>query len=77
LRLTRYDIPGIHGIFIFNESEAIHQLDLRDLAGAMRSKVSLDIGLGGCDVVSSDHNKRERANSEQWLSPLKLDKTCD
>lgn len=45
---TRYDITGIHGILIFDEAEAIHQLDLRNLSGAMGTEVFLDILFGDC-----------------------------
>lgn len=45
--LTWDDISSIHGIFIFNEAEAIHKLDLGDLASTMGGEVTLDIGLGG------------------------------
>lgn len=50
--LTRYNITSIHGILILNETEAIHELDLSDLTCAMRCEVGLNIGLGGCDIVS-------------------------
>ena len=44
--LTWDDIPGVHGILVLDETEAIHELDLGDLASAMRGEVRLDIGLG-------------------------------
>jgi len=40
------DIPGVHGVLILNEAEAVHNLDLCDLAGAMLGEMSLDVGLG-------------------------------
>lgn len=46
LKLTWNDVTGIHGILILNEAEAVHQLDLRDLSGAMGTEVCLDVGLG-------------------------------
>lgn len=49
-RLTRNDISGIHGILVLDEAEAIHELDLGDLASAMGRKVGFNIGLGGCGV---------------------------
>jgi len=45
--LTRDNITSIHGVFILDEAEAIHELDLRDFAGAMGSEVLLNIGLSG------------------------------
>jgi len=39
-------IAGIHRIFVFNESEAIHKLDLGDFSSAMSVEVRLDIGFG-------------------------------
>lgn len=45
--LTRNDIPGVHGILILDETEAIHQLDLSD--GAIRVlEVALNILFGDC-----------------------------
>jgi hypothetical protein len=44
--LTRNDITGIHSILIFDESEAIHKLDLGDLSGAMTVEMRLNIRLG-------------------------------
>lgn len=43
---TRNHITSIHRIFVFDETETIHELDLRDLARAMRAEVVLNIGLG-------------------------------
>lgn len=45
-RHTRYNITGIHGILIFNEAEAVHQLDLGNLSRAMGAEVFLDILFG-------------------------------
>jgi len=45
---TGNHIAGIHSILVFDESEAIHELDLGDLSGAMSVEVSLDISLGSC-----------------------------
>ena len=50
--LTRNDITGIHGILVFDESEAIHELDLGDLSGAMSVEMGLDISFGSYRVVS-------------------------
>lgn len=41
------NVTGVHGIVVFNETEAVHELDLGDLASAMGLEVSFDIGLGG------------------------------
>lgn len=40
------DIARIHRILVLDEAEAIHELDLCDLSGAMGRKVRLDISLG-------------------------------
>jgi hypothetical protein len=45
---TRNNIAGVHGILVFDEAEAIHELDLGDFAGTMGRKVRLNIGLGDC-----------------------------
>ena len=49
VELTWHDITRIHGVLVLDEPEAIHQLDLHDLTGAMGVEVILDIGLGSCD----------------------------
>jgi len=46
MRLTRDDITRVHGILVFNESKAIHELDLGDFARAMGRKVILNISFG-------------------------------
>jgi hypothetical protein len=46
-RLTRNDVAGVHGVLVFEEAEAVHELDLGDLTSSMAGKVVLDIGLGG------------------------------
>lgn len=45
--LTRDNVAGVHSVLILDEAETVHELDLRDLAGAMGSEVLFDIGLGG------------------------------
>ena len=44
--LTRHDIARIHGVLVLDEAEAVHELDLRDLAGSMCGEVLLDVTLG-------------------------------
>lgn len=43
---TWNDIPGIHGVLVLDETEAVHKLDLGNLSGAMGREVRLNIGLG-------------------------------
>jgi hypothetical protein len=43
--LTRNYVASVHSIFIFDEAEAIHKLDLSDFAMAVGRKVCLDISL--------------------------------
>lgn len=50
--LTRNDITGIHGILVFDESKAVHELDLGDLSSAMSVEMGLDISFGSYGVVS-------------------------
>lgn len=45
MELTRNDVTRVHGILVLDEAEAVHELDLRDLAGAMGAEVSLDLSL--------------------------------
>jgi hypothetical protein len=51
--LTWHNIPRIHGILVLDEAEAVHELDLCDLTGAMGREVSLDIGLGSWGRTSA------------------------
>lgn len=44
--LTWDYITGIHGIFVFNEAEAVHELDFSYFAGAMGGEVCFDVGFG-------------------------------
>lgn len=55
---TWNNITSIHGILVFDEAEAIHQLHLGDFPGAMGRKMGLDIGLGSC--------KSSEKKSSQW-----------
>ena len=45
-QLTWNNIAGVHGIFVLDETEAVHELDFGDIAGAMGREVGLNIGLG-------------------------------
>lgn len=43
MRLTRDDITRVHGIFVFDEAKAVHELDLANLSGTMGLEVVLDV----------------------------------
>jgi len=43
----RDDITSIHCVLVLDEAESVHELDLSDLASAVRREVAFDIGLGG------------------------------
>jgi hypothetical protein len=45
---TAHDIPFIY-TDLLDEAETIHQLDLRDLTGAMAAEMFLDVALSHCD----------------------------
>lgn len=47
LSLTWNHVSGIHGVLIFDKTEAVHELDLGNLASAMLGEVGFDVGLGG------------------------------
>lgn len=47
---TRDYVASIHSILIFDESEAIHELDFGDLPGAVGVEVRLHICLGGYTI---------------------------
>lgn len=72
--LTRNDISGIHFVFVFDETEAVHQLDLRDFAGVMGAEVFLDILFGHCrqgrvPIMSADRGQCPYSRVEtRWLS---------
>lgn len=46
-RLTGNDVAGVHGVLVFDEAEAVHELDLGDLTSSMAGEVVLDVGLCG------------------------------
>lgn len=46
-------ITSVHGVLVLDEAEAIHELNLSDLASAMGVEVVLNIGLGSCSMRSS------------------------
>lgn len=48
---TRDNVARVHRIFVLNESEAIHELNLGDLASAMGGKVSLNIGFSSWGLI--------------------------
>lgn len=56
-RYTGNNITRVHGILVFNEAEAIHELHLHDLASAMSTEVILDIGLCGCTFTARSVSK--------------------
>jgi hypothetical protein len=43
---SRDNVTSIHGILILDEAKAVHQLDLRNLTGAMGREVFFDILFG-------------------------------
>lgn len=45
-KLTWNNIPGIHRILVFDEAEAVHELDLGNLTRAMAAKVFFDFLFG-------------------------------
>jgi hypothetical protein len=65
--LTRNNIAGIHGVLVFDETEAVHQLDLGDVASTMGRKMGLDIGLGDCQYQLA--TTRRRNNMTQLKLP--------
>lgn len=56
MELTRDDIASIHSILVFDEPEAIHELDFSDLSGTMGVEMRLHISLGRCNKVSTVTN---------------------
>jgi hypothetical protein len=52
-RLTRYNIARVHGVFVLDEAEAVHQLDFRNLTRPMSTEVFFDVLLGNCQSLDS------------------------
>lgn len=52
-QLTWDNVPGVHGILVFDKTKAIHKLDFGDFSRAMGSKVVLDVGLGSYPIEAS------------------------
>jgi hypothetical protein len=44
--LTWDNITRVHGVFVLDETEAIHELDFGDLASTMGREMGLNISLG-------------------------------
>lgn len=48
---TRNNITRVHRITVLDETKAVHELDLRNLAGAMLLEMFFDVGLGSYKVL--------------------------
>jgi hypothetical protein len=46
-RHTWHDIARIHRIFVLDETEAVHELDLGDFTSAMGGEVAFNVGFCG------------------------------
>jgi hypothetical protein len=42
---SRHDITRIHGVLVLDETEAVHELDLGDLASSMGGEMLLNVTL--------------------------------
>ena len=62
--LTWNNVSRIHGVFVLDEAEAIHELNLGNLARAMSVEVILNIGLG-----SYNHGPVSDARSPRMSAP--------
>jgi len=63
--LTRDYVTSVHGVFIFNEAEPVHQLDVLDLARGILEMI-LDVLLSDYGPWPvSQHSSREAPSSEQ------------
>ena len=64
IRVARHTwdyITSVHGVLVLDETEAIHELNLSDLASAMGVEMVLNIGLGSCSTVPG-----QRCPGERW-----------
>lgn len=68
--LTRNDITGIHGIIVFDESKAVHKLDLGDLSSAVGFEMRLDISLGSYSEVRKVNLASTRSRLEAIATPV-------
>jgi len=39
------NVPGVHGVLVLNETEAIHEFDFGDFASTMRGEMRFDVSL--------------------------------
>jgi hypothetical protein len=46
------NVPGVHGVLVLNEPEAIHQFDFGDFASTMSGEMRLDVSFGRWRTVS-------------------------
>jgi hypothetical protein len=70
---TGYNVTSVHGIFILDKAESIHQFDLCDLSRAMAAKVLFNILLRCCKLsqraVSAAHREeKEKKKGRQQKS---------
>lgn len=56
-RHTRDNVTGIHGILILDEAKAVHQLDLRNLTGAMGAEVFFNVLFGDYKSFDRRHGQ--------------------
>jgi hypothetical protein len=60
------DVARIHGILVFDEAKAIHELDLCNFSSAMGRKVGFDVGLGSIarEVPQVEPRSRDLGHGE-------------
>ena len=68
---TWHDIARVHRVFVLDEAEAIHQLDLGDLTRAMGVEMVLNIGLCSCSApvqsANPSSNSKTSSLNGAWL----------
>jgi hypothetical protein len=67
---SRNNIASIHGIFVFDEAESVHELDLGNFAVSMGSEVALHISAGSYSFQGIQSARRQRHGKEskqRWV----------
>jgi hypothetical protein len=68
----RDNVTSIHGVLVLDETEAVHELDLGDLARAMGLEVGLYVCLGGIagEVAQVKSGRRYLRHGELYKGVL-------
>ena len=74
--LTWNDIARVHGIFVLDEAETVHEFNFCNLAGAMGLEMSFNIGLCGCTGLLVSDAKFHGGESDPGSTKVPHPKHC-